>query len=296
MNTTLQSTGTMGGGRPSSSPTYVLEYLINEFADGITPAPQFEIEGQIPSDGPFEDPEQIYPFTVDRLGLIDLSLSGLLPEDLAENPSGLGQRYVVWFWARDLVLGNASPIQKANNIEGEGFVNLEALETIPLGSTQFYSRKGYIMPQGTVLRVANMAPRTPGVPFLLRLGILVPPSVRDDGLIREALCCTESIPTVTDSSASCLAPDFLTPGVSPNQLTAGPTPQQITINATPVSPDFTVVTVAGPGGPVAPTDLEIEFPSTVRFTGVFGIAGSYDVTLSNGAGCVTALNNAFTAA
>jgi hypothetical protein len=292
----LQTTSTLGAGRSSSSPTYVLEYLINELADGITPAPQFEIEGQIPSDGPFEDSEQIYSFTVDRLGLIDLSLSGILPDDLAETPSSLGQRYVVWFWGRDLVLGNASPIQKANNVEGEGFVNLEALETIPLGSTQLYSRKGYVMPQGTVLRVANMAPRTPGVPFLLRLGILVPPSVRDDALIREALCCTESIETLTDSDADCRAADFFTPGVTPNVITASATPQQITIKATPVSPDFTTVVVDGPGGPVAPTDLEIQFPDTILFTAVFTILGSYNVELSNGTGCDTVLNNAFTVA
>lgn len=293
MNSPLQTTGTMGSGRPSSAPTYVLEYLINELADGITPAPQFEIEGQIPSDGAFEDSEQIYSFTVDRLGLIDLSLSGILPDELADAPSGLGQRYITWAWGRDLVLGNASPIQKANTIEGEGYVNLEALETLPLGSTQFYSRKGYVMPQGTVLRVANMGPGIEGTPFLLRIGIIVPPSVRDDALMREALCCTESIPTVTDSDAACLAPTFLTPAVTPNQITAGASPQQITIKATPVSSDFTTVVVSGPGGPVAATELEIEFPNTIRFTGVFTVLGSYNVALSNGTGCDSTSTDAF---
>ena len=267
---------------------------MRELADGITPAPQFEVEGAIPSDGPFPDTEQIYTFTVDRLGLIDLSLSGVLPAELAERPSGLGQRYVAWAWARDFVLGSASPLQKSNDVVNEGYVDLEALETLPVASTQFYSRKGYKMPQGTVIRVSDMAPATPGVPFLLRLGIVVPPTERDDALMREAFCCTENIPTVTDSSDSCVAPSFLTPAVSPDVLTPGVDPQQITINASPVSDDFTSVTVTGPSGVITPTDLDIQFPDLILFTGVFTVTGTYSILLSNGTGCDTNLANAFT--
>ena len=294
MTTRLQTTGILGAGRPSSTPTYVLEYLISELADGVTPSPQFEVASSdvgLPQD----DNEQIHTFSVARLGLIDLSLSGILPAELAAAPSGLGQRYVVWAWGRDFVLGDASPLQSANTVEGEGYVNVEPLETLPLGAKTFYSKKGYIMPHGTVLRVANMAPEVAGVPFLLRIGVIVPPSVRDDAAMREALCCTESIVTETDSTASCLAANFLTPNVSPNQLTGGPTPQQIVIKASPVSPGFTTVTVTAPSaGPITPTNLEIVFPDTIRFTGVFTEVGSYTVALSNGSGCDTTLNNAFT--
>lgn len=289
-----QTAGSVGPGRPNTSPTYVLEYRISELADGVTPAPQFEVEGQIPSDGPFPDSEQIYTFDVERLGLIDLSFSGILPDELAENPSGLGQRYVVWAWGRDFVLGSTTPLQKSNIVEPEGYVDLEALEVLALASSQLYSRKGYVMPQGTVLRVSDMAPATPGVPFILRLGVIIPPSIRDDALMREALCCTENIETVTDSNAPCLTPAFLTPAVSPNQLTAGASPQQIQINALPVSDDFTSVVVTGPVGVIPPTDLEIQFPDTILFTGIFTVAGSYDVALSNGAGCDAEQLNAFT--
>jgi hypothetical protein len=46
-----QTAGSVGGRRSNSTPTYVLEYLISELADGTTPA-QFEIDGAIPSDVP----------------------------------------------------------------------------------------------------------------------------------------------------------------------------------------------------------------------------------------------------
>lgn len=294
LDSPLSTTGRLGGGRPSTTPTYVLEYLIRELADGVTPAPQFEVDGEIPSDGPFPDDEQIYTFTVDRLGLIDLSFSGALPPELADAPSGLGQRYVSWAWGRDFVLASATPLQKANDVEGEGFVNLESLETLPVASSQFYSRKGYVMPHGTVIRVRDLAPATPGVPFLLRFGVVIPASVRDDALMREALCCTENIPTVTDTDAPCLPPTFLTPPVSPNVLTPGVAPQQIQINASPVSSGFTSVVVAGPGGPVAPVAVDVQFPDKILFTGVFTVPGSYSVLLSNGAGCETLEGNAFT--
>lgn len=271
----------------------MLEYLVRELCDGVTPAPQFQIEGQIPSDGPFPDSEQIYTFEVDRLGLIDLSLSGILPPALAERPSGLGQRYVVDFWARHLLLGSQNPLFKANDVVNEGYVNLQALETIPVASTQFYSRKGYTMPQGTVLRVQDMAPNVPGRPLLLRLGIIVPPTIREDALMREALCCTQDIPTTTDSLEDCVTPNVLTPGVSPNQLTPGVSPQQITINASPVSPEFTNVVVTGPSGEVVPTNVEIIFPDKILFTAVFNIVGQYDVFISNGAGCDVNEINAF---
>lgn len=294
MNSPLETAGSLGARRPNSAPTYVLEYLVRELADGITPAPQFEVDGAIPSDGPFPDREQIYSFTVDRLGLIDLSFSGILPPELAERPSGLGQRYVSWAWGRDFVLGSESPLQKSNDIVNEGYVDVEALEVLPVASSQFYSRKGYVMPQGMVLRVSDMAPAILGEPFLLRFGIVIPPTERDDALMREAFCCTENIPTVTDSNLPCVAPSFLTPGVVPNVLTPGASPQQIQINASPVSPAFTSVTVTGPVGVIPAIDLDIEFPSKILFTGIFTVVGSYDVLVSNGAGCETTSIGAFT--
>lgn len=286
-----QTTGSLGARRSTTHPTYVVEFQVSELADGVTPAPQIDVVGQIPSDGAFPDTEQIYEVAVDRLGLIDLSMSGILPEPLASLPSGLGQRYVTWAWGRGFVLGNASPLQKSNNVSPEGYVNLQALETLPLGSTQFYSRSGYVMPHGTVLRVDNMAPLVQGVPFILRLGIFIPLSVRDDALIRQALCCTEDILTTTDSSDDCVDTNFLTPGVSPNQLTPGV--HTLDVNVYPVQPDADV-TVAGPGGPVALSNVEVIFPDTLRITGSFTVAGDYNVTVQNGEDCSSTLNNAFT--
>jgi hypothetical protein len=284
-----QTTGSLGGRRSTSHPTYVLEFQVSELADGVTPAPQYELDGQIPSDGAFPDSEQIYVIPVARLGLIDLSVSGILPEPLASAPSGLGQRYVTWAWARGFVLANASPLQKSNDIQPEGYVNLQALETLPLGSTQFYSRKGYVMPHGTVLRLNNMAPLVQGEPFILRLGVYVPLSVRDDALLRAALCCTEDVPTTTDSDADCVTPSITS--VSPNQLTPGVS--TLDIEAYPVQPDADV-TVVGPGGPVALSNVEVIFPDTLRITGSFTVEGNYNVTVSNGTGCDDTLNNAFT--
>lgn len=288
-----QTAGTVGAGRSNTAPTYVLEYQISELADGVTRAPQFPIEGQIPSDGPFPDPEQIYTFQVERLGLIDLSLSGILPPELAQRPSGLGQRYVSWVWAQRFVLGSATPVQKANDIEGEGFVSVQPLEILPVASTQFYSRRGYRMPQGTVLRIQDMAPLEPGRPIIFRLGITVPPTIRDDALMREAFCCTENIPTITDSDEPCVAPNALVPGVVPNEFTPGV--NELEIRAFPVSPDYTTVTVLGPGGaPVPPTSVEIQFPDRIFFTASFVDLGDYDILLSNGPGCDLLQEDVFT--
>lgn len=289
-----ETAGSVGARRSNTTPTYVLEYLISELGDGTTPAPQFEVEGAIPSDGPFPDDEQIYTFEVARLGLIDLSLSGILPAELAENPSGLGQRYIAWAYAEGFALGAVSPVQKANRIGPEGYVNVQALEVLPAASTTFYSRRGYIMPQGTVLRLQNMAPLVAGVPFKVRIGVIVPASVRDDALMRQAFCCTEDIPTTTDSGDECVDPNFLTPGVSPNSITPGV--NTIQINAFPVSPEagFTQVTVTDPVGDIAPTNVEIIFPDTILFTANFTVEGAYSVTLQNGADCINTLNNAFT--
>lgn len=291
MSNPLETAGSVGARRPNSAPTYVIEFLVNELADGVTPAPQFEIDGEIPSDGAFPDEQQIYTVPVDRLGLIDLSFSGILPSPLAEQPANLGQRYVPWIWAHGLVLGSASPIHKADNIRGS-YVNLEALEVLPLGSTQFYSRKGYIMPQGTVLRVANMAPEVPGIPFVIRIAVVIPPTERDDALMREAFCCTENTLTTTDSDADCRSPTILTPGVEPNQITQGVNTVQI--NAYPVSPEFTTVTIVGPTAPVTPTDVQVVFPDKILFTGNFAELGNYSVTVSNGEGCEDTSANAIT--
>lgn len=290
----METAGSVGARRPNSAPTYVLEYLVRELADGITPAPQFEVEGEIPSDGPFPDREQIYTFEVDRLGLIDLSLSGILPPELAERPSTLGQRYVSWAWGRNFFLGSAEPLQKSNDVVNEGYVDVEALETLPVASSQFYSRKGYVMPQGSVIRVSDMAPNLLGRPFLLRFGIIVPPSIRDDALMREAFCCTENIPTVTDSDALCVSPSILTPAVSPNSLTASVVPQTIQINAVPVSTGFTSVVVTGPVGVIPPINVDVAFPDKIFFTGVFTVLGSYSVLVSNGVGCSDTELMAFT--
>lgn len=268
-----------------ATPTHVLEFRVRELADGTTPGEQFVVEGMIPSDGPFPDAEQIYVIEQDRLGLIDLSFSGILPEPLSSMPSLLGQRYVTWAWGRDFVLGAGNPLKKSNLIEDAGYVDVQDLELLPVASSQFYSRKGYNMPHGTVIRLTDMAPAIPGQPFILRLGIIIPSTISEDGLMRDALCCTEQIPTTTDSAAGCLAPVFGTPPVSPPVLVSSPAPQMIEITAVPVSPTFTSVTVVGPGGPVIPTSVSIVFPDKVFFTGVFGPVGPYDVTLDNGPGC-----------
>jgi hypothetical protein len=290
-----ETAGSVGARRPNTAPTYVLEYLVSELADGITPAPQFEVEGAIPSDGPFPDAEQIYVFPVARLGLIDLSLSGILPPELADAPSGLGQRYVAWAWCSGFVLGAVSPLQKANRIGPEGVVNLQALEVLPAAASQFYSRKGYVMPQGTVLRLQNMAPAVPGVPFTVRIGVIVPPTIRDDALMREAFCCTEDIPTTTDTDGECVDPNFLTPGVTPNSFSAGV--NTIAIHAFPVSPEtgFTSVAINGPFAPLVPTNVEIIFPDTILVTANFADVGLYSVTVTNNAdvACQATLPNAF---
>jgi hypothetical protein len=170
--------------------TYVAEYRISVQADGSTPAPQFDIKSQ-PVNG-------IYVFEVERLGLVDLSFSGPQPASLAAAPSTIGQRYIAWAWAKGFTLGiDPSPVRAANNVEGAGYFDVELLETLPLAAVQFYSRKGYIMPHGTVLRVQNMLPGVAGIPIVLRFGVLIPQTSDEDAQIRESFCCSASVPTLT---------------------------------------------------------------------------------------------------
>lgn len=172
------------------SQTYVFEYRIAVSADGSTPAPQFDIKSRPASNG-------MYLFEVDNLGLIDLSFAGRQPASLAAAPSTVGQRYISWLWAKGLALGvDASPIRSANNIEGAGYVDVEILETVGLASTQFYSRKGYIMPHGTVLRVQSMLPAVPGVPIVLRFAVIIPGTQDEDAAMRESFCSSDTVPTL----------------------------------------------------------------------------------------------------
>lgn len=171
------------------SQTSVLEYRIAIAADGSTPAPQFEL-GSPDDDG-------IYRFTVDRLGLIDLSFSGLQPAQLRAAPSTIGQRYVSWLWAKGFALGGQNPIRAANDVEGAGYVDVENLETLNLATTQVFSKKGYVLPHGTVLRLQDMTPAVVGVPIVVRINVIIPAVPEADAEMRDSFCCSETILPIT---------------------------------------------------------------------------------------------------
>lgn len=171
------------------SQTHVLEYRIDQSADGVTPAPQFDIAGQPATQG-------IYVFDVDNLGLIDLSFSGQQPTELAAAPSSIGQRYVSWLWAKNAALSGVNPVRSANDVDNAGYVDVELLETLPLAITRFYSRKGYIMPHGTVLRLQDMVPAVAGEPLVVRLAVVIPETQKQDSLFRQSFCCTDTIATI----------------------------------------------------------------------------------------------------
>jgi hypothetical protein len=138
----------------------------------------------------------IYTFEVDTLGLVDLSFSGVQPSALQADPSTVGQRYVSWLWAKDFSLADPGPVRAANHIGG-AYVDVEVLETVPIVSSKMWSRKGYIMPHGTVLRLQSMVPAVVGIPIVVRLAVLIPQTPEEDAMVRESFCCSDEVATIT---------------------------------------------------------------------------------------------------
>lgn len=159
-----------------------LEYIVSGQLDGTTPAPEF---GVPPTPGPYDPSSQILSFSVDNLGLIDLT--GL--------PGGSGQladRIVKWI----IILGPNVPTNNRNvGVSFDGGTGQNDLE-IGAAALGVYSRRCIRVPQTAALRLDGMA-ANPGDPVIVRMGIWMPQTKLELAAMIQSCCCTGAAITST---------------------------------------------------------------------------------------------------
>lgn len=176
---------------PGGFQTTMVEYLVRQGLDGQTPAPPL---GPLLENKPL--PAQGYRFEVDRLGLIDLSFD--LPDANKLDPVTIGWRYIPWMHISGgnlfLVGANTEVGYFRTPGDPESFARFVELDGI--GQQLTYSRKGYCVPQGQTFRLSGVNTALGGPPIRVRFGVIIPRSEEEEQAIREAFCCTSSIPTI----------------------------------------------------------------------------------------------------
>lgn len=227
--------------------TSVLEFLVSGRLDGVTPnAPFQRADAVVPRpDPPGADPENIYQFEVENLGIIDLTFPALL--ERPDGPVTLGNRYVAWTYVN---LGNVAGVA-GTNINVAAFrpdspvprvqKTAKSLE----GEFGIFSQQCIFVPHGSALQFTGDLQADPGVPFIIRFAVLLPQTRTEEELIVRACCCLDGIP---DSQPTCLDAPIIISFV-PEPIATGET--ELTINGDNFEATD-VVTMTDPDGvPVA---------------------------------------------
>lgn len=181
-------------GRPSdgyAGQTYMVEFTVSGELDGTTVQPP---EIQAPSPPP-RDPQSIYRFEVENLGLIDVDyVVSALGDDR------LGARGNRWIGVTWISAGSAGMLGASLDVVDavDGSVEFQKQIEDLAGDTRYYNDLGYLVPQGSMLRVRGFGPG----PHKVRLHIQY---LNDQELLQaqQVACCVEK--PVPVENGSCLS-------------------------------------------------------------------------------------------
>ena len=154
-----------------------LEYIVTGTLDGTTAAPAF---GVPPTPGPYDPSSQMLSFTVENLGLIDLT-------GLQGGSVQLADRIVKWI----IIHGPNNPFNFRNvaiDFDGQGG---PTEISIALAAFGVYSRRCIRVPQTASLALDGMA-ADPDQPVIVRMGVWMPQTKLELAAMVQACCCTDT--------------------------------------------------------------------------------------------------------
>lgn len=250
----------------------VLEFIVSGSLDGVTPNPVFQrANAVVPRPTPpGQDPDNIYRFEVQDLGIVDLTFPSLL--ERPDGPVTTGNRYVVWTMIdTDGVVAAAGASVSVAAFRPGGSVPIVQEPVIPFaGLVGVYSRRCVFVPHGSALRLTGVV--AGANPIIVRMAILLPFTRREEELIVKACCCLDGIPdTIPSGCVDPPNPD----DVDPDTLSSGPDPVTVTVTGSNFQEGDTVSIPGLSFGPttfVSDTELQVDVtPST---------PGTYDVIVT----------------
>ncbi len=159
--------------------TNTLQFLVTGRLGGTERNPRFSID---PTDPDYvrPDAQNLYRFTVEELGVLDLSL--------APGSPSLGIRFVPFVWIDSPV----APVGAGNVevVDSESLTTMRVAFSAP-GLTEYF-RNGIKVPQGGSLRFADEWVIPPGRPLLLRVEVVPARNTLQWAQMHKAFCCLEA--------------------------------------------------------------------------------------------------------
>jgi len=158
--------------------TNALEFTITSRLGGTRRNALFSVDEEDDDYAPPDD-HNIRHFTVDELGVIDLSL--------VPGSTSIGARFVPWIWL------NAPAAPTAGACEIVDAQTLRVMREVfgsTSGSEMF--RAGVVVPQGAALKFGTWEVPAGGRPIRLRIGLAPPANTLQWAMLKQAFCCLES--------------------------------------------------------------------------------------------------------
>lgn len=249
----------------------VLEFIVSGSLDGTTANPVFQRANATSPrpDPPGDDPENIYQFEVENLGIIDLTFPA--EDRRSDGPVTKGNRYIPW-----LLIDTGGVIAPAG--AGVDVAAFRPGSTTPIvqkevvdleGDPGIYLRRCIFVPHGSSLRLGPGIVAAAGTPIIVRFAVLLPTTRAEEELIVRACCCLrDTTPTVPTTCIDPPNPNAITPPT----LSNGVTPIAVTIDGTNFQ-DGDVVSIPGlvVGSTTFVSDTELKTTVVPEDTGTFNV-------------------------
>lgn len=163
--------------------TNAIEYTVTRRLGGTERSPPFSIDPSDTEAFARPDVQNIRHFTVEELGVVDLSL--------IEGSPSVGVRFVPWVWINSPVFPGLGLCQ---------VVDAESLKVMKLAFTTTgtlrYFREGIIVPQGGSLKFGEWVIPPGERPLRLRISIVPPTNTLQWAAMHQAFCCIKGEPVV----------------------------------------------------------------------------------------------------
>jgi hypothetical protein len=155
--------------------TNALEFSVTRRLGGTQRNDLFSVDEQDSDDYAPPDDQNIRHFTVDDLGVVDLSL--------VPGSTTVGMRFVPWIWL-------SVPVAAAPGLCQ--VVDAETLrvmrDVFAATATREYFNRGIALPQGAALKFGDWT-ALPGRPIRLRISVVPPTNTLQWAQMRQAFCC-----------------------------------------------------------------------------------------------------------
>jgi hypothetical protein len=161
--------------------TNALEFTVTSRLGGTQRNPPFSTDPHDTDKYAPADEQNIRHFTVEELGVVDLSL--------AFGTTTMGVRFVPWIWLNS---PSATLAGLCDVVDSE---SLRVMRNVfGIADSFMYYNEGIMVPQGASLKFGEWEVRSGERPIRLRLSIVPPANTLQWSAMRQAFCCLEPEP------------------------------------------------------------------------------------------------------